>query len=325
MSTYESSSSPLESAAGVAGPETTAAFKALANETRLAILLGLWEAYEPFAAEEPVAFSVLRERVGVRDKGRFNYHLRELTGRFIRQTDQGYELRRAGHQLVRTVIAGTGLTDVSLEPTVVSQPCYLCGGETVVSYEDEWLFWSCTECEGLFSREHVPTGALAIAGFDPAGLADRSPEEVLNAAWTGGDYPTSLGGVCDACSGPMEGWLHRCQDHETGESVCMTCGWREETVARFRCPVCKRNFQVVPWWLVLAHPAVVSFYYEHGIPLQFEDSVDFQPRIESSLQPELDQELVSEAPLRVRVTVQHDGDELQVTLDEDLDVVDVCT
>lgn len=42
-----STESPLEGAAGAAGPDTTEAFQLLANETWLTILLALWEAKEP--------------------------------------------------------------------------------------------------------------------------------------------------------------------------------------------------------------------------------------------------------------------------------------
>ena len=55
--------SPLEAAAGVAGTDATEAFGLLANETRLAILLALWEAKEPEKprSEQAVPFSELYE------------------------------------------------------------------------------------------------------------------------------------------------------------------------------------------------------------------------------------------------------------------------
>jgi hypothetical protein len=66
----------------------------------LSILLGLWEAFEPFTEENAVSFSELRDRVGTRDSGQFNYHLDQLTGHFIRATDSGYELRGSDHNNV---------------------------------------------------------------------------------------------------------------------------------------------------------------------------------------------------------------------------------
>lgn len=151
--------SPLEAAAGTAGPRAIEAFSVLGNETRLSVLLTLWDAYEPWDEEGAVPFSELRERLGRPDSGRFN---------------------------------------------------------------------------------------------------------------------------------------------------------------------CKQHHQASPWWLIINRPAVVAFYYDRGIPLQFDEGVEFQPRIESHIQPDLDQELVSEEPLQVRVTIQRDGDRLQLTLGVELDVIDVC-
>lgn len=324
MNGTSSDASPLEAAAGAVDAGTVGAFKQLANETRLAILLALWERYEPFADDDVVAFSELRKHVDMRDKGRFNYHLSKLEGHFVRKTDEGYALRGAGFELVRTVIAGTGVAERTLEPTRVDRDCYLCGGSTVVTYRDQLLYWACTECDGLKSHAEQPSGTLGMSELEPAALAGRSPEALLNAAWTRGTMRSALGGVCDACSGPMDAWLRYCDDHADGrEGVCPTCGWRERVVARFRCAVCKRHHQIAPWWLATEHPAVVAFYYDRGVPLQFEDGVAFQPRIESNLQADLDQELLSTDPLRVRVTVTRDGDEVALTLDEELTVVDV--
>lgn len=322
MDRMQGSASSLDAVGDTAGDAATEAFKQLASEHRLAILLTLWESYEPFETDHSVPFSVIRRRIGMRDKGRFNYHLDMLTGHFVERTSNGYKLRPPGLQFVQTVISGTGLSEHESESTAVDRECYLCGGPTQVFFRDGMLFWMCSECDGLFDRDDDPAGTLASAPFDPAGLTDRTPEELLNASWTGGQIYSALGGVCDVCSGPIDRWLHRCADHVYG-GVCPACGWRNPEIARFQCSVCKQHFEMAPWWLVLAHPKVVAFYYEHGIPLLYEDGVEFQPRIESSLQHDLDQELVSDDPMQVQVTVQHDGDELRLVLDDKLRVVEI--
>lgn len=50
----------------------------------------------------------------MRGGSQFNYHRKQLVGQFVRHTDDGYEFRRAGHQLVRTVIAGGVVTGLLL-------------------------------------------------------------------------------------------------------------------------------------------------------------------------------------------------------------------
>lgn len=58
----------------------TDAFGVLGNDTRVAILEALAEATEPGYGQQAVRFSDIRERVGVDDSGRLNYHLDKLRG-----------------------------------------------------------------------------------------------------------------------------------------------------------------------------------------------------------------------------------------------------
>lgn len=96
MAGTDPTESPLEALAGGAGAEATEAFSLLGNEARLAVLLALWDAAEPFdeagswdpAEGNAVPFSELRDRVGMRDSGQLNYHLGELEGHFVEQTDE---------------------------------------------------------------------------------------------------------------------------------------------------------------------------------------------------------------------------------------------
>jgi len=76
------------------------AFGAISNPDRLAILLVLAR------DDGPVDYSSLRTATDVEDKGRFNYHLRQLREEFVRkdETTAGYELTDVGRTLVRTVL-----------------------------------------------------------------------------------------------------------------------------------------------------------------------------------------------------------------------------
>lgn len=68
-------------------------YSLLANAMRVEIVLVLGE------ADGALAFSVLRERVGVRDSGGFNYHLQRLVGTFVERADDGYALTDIGERL----------------------------------------------------------------------------------------------------------------------------------------------------------------------------------------------------------------------------------
>ena len=70
------------------------ALAVLGNEIRMSILRELAD------AEESLSFTELRERVGIRDTGKFNYHLTKLCEYFVRQTESGYELGHAGTRVI---------------------------------------------------------------------------------------------------------------------------------------------------------------------------------------------------------------------------------
>lgn len=87
------------------------AFSVLGNETRVAILQTLWN------VGGTAAYSELKERVGVRDSGRFNYHLDRLVGHFVERVDGGYRLTVAGEQAAQAVKANMFTEDPTYWPS----------------------------------------------------------------------------------------------------------------------------------------------------------------------------------------------------------------
>jgi hypothetical protein len=321
----DSAASPLEAAAGGDMERATDAFAVLSNETRLAILLALWDAHDSVNPDDGMAFSDLRDRVGMRDSGQFNYHLEQLVGGFVRKTGDGYVLRRAGQKLVRTVIAGAGIEEPTLERTPIDVPCPYCDGRTAVLYEDEWLYHVCTECEGGFAgTDEQPDGYLTGAALDPAGFGGRSPEELWAAALSRGyqDMRTTLEGVCNECSGTVNLHLEVCEDHDE-DGVCATCGRTPVALGILACTVCKNYHAASPRGLVMHHPAVVAFYYDRGVEIGYSHGDVDRMREREALATRNEQRVLSTDPPRVEVLVRHEGDELRLTMDENVEVVAV--
>ncbi len=103
----------------------TDALSVLGNEIRMSILRELAE------ASGPVSYSDLRRRVGLRDSGKFNYHLTRLLEYFVREADGGYELGYAGSRVIAAGTVGNGAERANGEsdPTDGSVTCPVCGGE----------------------------------------------------------------------------------------------------------------------------------------------------------------------------------------------------
>lgn len=324
MSDANASGSPLEAATDTAGPDATAAFELLSNDTRLGILLALWEAYDPHTETSAVPFSALRKRVGVQDSGQFNYHLNKLEGPYVRKTDGGYVLQPTGLKLVGTVIAGTGRGG-TLERTVIDYDCDLCGAPTAITYEDGWLFHICTECDGgLGGMAEYPPGALFGEPFPPAALENRTTEEIFAAGVLRllQVMAMKMGELCPRCSGLVERTVSVCEDHApTAEGACEACGFPTAVRILWVCSVCKYRGGSSPAGAMVMHPAVVAFYHDHGVDLG--SGVNEFERAKGGLKLLRGhrEELRSTGPLRVDVVVPHDGDELRLTLDESMNVV----
>jgi DNA-binding transcriptional ArsR family regulator len=326
MADADPGDSLLDAAAGAAGPHATKAFALLGDETRLAILLALWEAYDPATDDNVVSFSALFERIDYDNAGNFSYHLDQLDGQFIRKRvdPDGYELRDAGLALVKTVIAGAGVADTSLAPVEIDRPCSLCGATTAVSYDDGVLYQTCTDCEGIATDPDLPDGYLNATTFHPAGLTDRNPAELVAAAEVAAyrHMQTMVEGICSVCSGPVDASLETCADHDA-DGVCENCGRAHAFWARFECRVCKDHHVTTPAVLTVFHPAVIAFYYDHGVsPRWHAREFDGLPQVGKD---DVDHEMamVSDAPSRVEVTISLDGDELGVIFDESVAVVGV--
>lgn len=306
-------------------PDTSKAFGLLADETRLAILLVLWEEYDPYS-EDRVSFSQLFDRVDYNDRGNFNYHLRKLEGQFLRKDSEGggYELTDPGLKLVQVIIGGFNVEDAKIEPNVIAQPCLLCEAPMAIGYRHRHVYWTCTECPGIVPGDAEIEGFLGAVQLEPAGVVDRTPQEVKAASRVAilrreGSF---FDGLCPTCSGPVDGWLKPCPNHDPNP-ICETCDRRFSTRAYFQCRVCKDHTSTSPMSLALGHPAVITFYETRGVSMRF-TAEDFASGIEiESRLEDFGMDIVSVEPPRVEVTAAMDGEVIRLTFDETVSVVDI--
>lgn len=295
------------------------AFSALQDDTRLAILRVLWA-----ADETPISYSELERRVPVESKN-FNYHVEQLVGHFVRRTEAGYELRQAGAEVIRDVITGKITDDVSLGPIEIDARCPYCGSTIEIEYVDGLFSARCLGCAGVIRDEDVPQGTIMRYHFPPAGVIGRTPEELLAAAHVLYDAKITpmMNGVCPECAGTIDNSLDFCDDHRPADNgLCDTCDGRFAIWTIHECERCGYTRQFVPWFKLLAEPAVISFYHEHT---DFDRTIPFSkltwrnaPYVRS-----ITQSVVSTDPLRIQVEIPFESAELRATMDESLEVLDI--
>lgn len=298
------------------------AFAVLGNEHRMEMLQILGE------AEEPLQFSELREEVDIDDPGNFNYHLNQLKGHFVRQTDDGYELLDPGNRIIQAVVSG-GVTETPvLEPTVVDAPCPYCGQSIEIIYGGGRLLIRCTECAGMYAGSETdapfvdthPYGALGAFLLPPAGVIGRSPRDVLDAAtiWAITGYLALGSGVCPGCSMTIDRSLRVCEEHDPTGGNCAVCNTRHAVQVDYVCPHCTFQEVTVPagWNLFLTVPELMSFLSARGI-------IPAIPAWEGILPMyDYEDEVIDVAPLKLKITYTVDGDRLILMVDEEFDVTD---
>lgn len=303
------------------------AFTTLANETRIQILQTLGE------ATEPLSFTELRDRVGIRQGEQFNYHLDKLVGHFIAKTDDGYTLRTPGSRVVHAVCSGAITDHPVIEPTVLEQECYHCGAPTVLKYGGHLAVF-CTKCPGNYelpipdaidqSTVDIPGDTIGLlAGYDlpPAGIQGRSDSEALRAGttWANLYHLATRAGICSRCSAQTDVSIQVCDRHDRGSEACDVCGNRYAVIHTTACTNCNFERRTQFARLLLADTDLLYFITGHGINPIAPDS----PMALMAVLDGYEEEVVSTDPFMGRFTFRIDDDAITLTVDEELCVVDV--
>lgn len=301
------------------------AFAVLGNETRMDVLQVLG------AADEALSFSELHDRVDYDAPGNFSYHLDKLGEHFLRHTDRGYELTQAGKRVVKSVLSGA-VTELpvmgSTHPS--GWECPYCGGPAEIGYDRERVWTACPTCPGTYAPSLAPGAPLAPADYGyigharlpPAALEGRTPREVAETAATWGhvEFLTMASGVCSRCGARVEQTVRTCRSHEASDGLCAACDCRHAVQLLSRCTNCIHE-EVTPFALgsLVATIPLLAFLIDHDVnPVAPTDVSRFYRAI-------LDYEEVVEStdPFEARFTFSLDGDELTLTVDDALTVVDV--
>jgi len=253
--------------------EPTAAFELLAHETRLAAMRVLWE------AREPLRFSEIADRAGISDTGNFNYHFGKLVGGFVREVGDRYALTRSGRQAMTAVLAGDVTEHPSFDPVTLEESCPYCDAAVELHHDADQLRVLCSSCSGTFEGEREtlsgardphgtpnPPGTLSTFAFPPAGLRDRDPDTVLEAALSRlvSRSRDASAGVCPDCAGPVDRTAAICPDHDP-EGICEACGSRFAGLVTMNCETCRNTHAGVLALVGLSDPRIVSFFADHGI------------------------------------------------------------
>lgn len=269
--------------------DTATAFGLLGDETRVEILRQLLEAKRREPGEGSLSFAGLQEQCGVDRSNRLSYHLSELEKLFVTKAGEGrYQLTPAGVRVTQSVVQGAHLAGEQSHHLPLEAPCSTCDGSLDAVDEDGILVVRCPDCDTVEVRYFIPPGALSSrAPTDRARAIDAIIRRELALA---------ADGVCPGCHGQLSQQLERDGDVH----------------ARYECEQCGVVLTEAVALRLQRHPAVASFYYDHGV------DVEATPCWSETTTVEHETKTVTDNPLRVQVRFRTAEETLGVSVDADL-------
>lgn len=237
----------------MAEPTPVPAFDVLADETRWEILRELATHRRENWQLRGLGFAALRRAVGVDDAGRFNYHLDQLTGRFVTKHDDEYLLTNEGMALVGAALAGAYDTSDSTRREETSRSCPRCSAGLVAVYEFGYLRLEC------------PSHGSVLGVVVPKRPAlERPVEDVLRIAGrrVRSQIADARAEICPHCQGTARTSLLAEPPSYPGRSLDAV--EREQAFVGLDCVDCGFHLAWPSPVFVVEHPATVAFRHEHG-------------------------------------------------------------
>ena len=307
-----------EAGGGYVGAEAASdAFKPLGNETRVAVLRAMFEREDGHLRPTRRTFSELFEATEESTTAGFAYHLRQLVGPYLRKReDESYELTYAGLQVGRGLAAGTYTESVDREPVALAEDCPLCGeAELALRATDNVATAGCEACDRELLALPFPPGGFRSHDADSLPAAfDRHHRHRIG---------LMVDGNCPECGGRVEGRVEVLDGDAEGAGGSGDGGTETDeddgtgvtprALASLDCAACGYALGCPVTLTTLSHPAVVSFFHDHG--------VDLRERPIWNVGPEWGERVVSTDPVAVRVSATLDGETLALYIGRDLTVV----
>lgn len=274
-------------------------FGTIGNETRAEILRILGE--DPYSG---LSFSELRSRLDEDiDSGQFNYHLKQLLGRFVSRTDDGYTLRPEGVTLYRMICAGSFTRELSLDPFPAGFDCYFCGTGVEAEYETGIIEMVCPGCEYQYGRARLPPSAV-----DP-----EEPRAALSLIdqYLRQEILALSSGVCSFCVNELD------VTFVPGEEVWLDSVAKLDVMVAFSCDHCGNRHYLSVGLSLLYNSTLIAFFEDHDI------DITTVPHWELEFAMTNDTVTVDDTdPWEVTLRVSRNDETLTLTVDEDLTVLE---
>ncbi|SFC70377.1 hypothetical protein SAMN05444422_11572 [Halobiforma haloterrestris] len=270
-------------------------FGRLTNATRLEMLRVL------AAADPPLEYTELFERVSVTDSGQFNYHLRQLVDEYVTKSERGYDLTQPGRRAADLLATNSLQSGASRRFERIDSRCGCCGATAVeIGYREGEGVVRCPDCE------------RRLAGFDfpPAAATAYSLEEFVDAfaRRTRAYFGLADDGVCPFCA------------HSVSFEIRLSAARRPDDVpAVGTCVECPAGIRAPIGLLLSTRTRILSAFADAGV------NVRQRPFWELDWCTLDAPEISRTDPLAVELEIEIDDGSAVAVVDSDLELLEFRT
>ncbi|WP_276270569.1 winged helix-turn-helix domain-containing protein [Haloarcula litorea] len=282
-------------------------FRLLADDTRVDILRAVavsqYEREQVGAGAAELSFSEIYDRVDVENTSKLSYHLGELTGAYLRKSDDGYSLSHAGERIVRFILSGNYEQPPSFGPEPVDGTCVYCGATALEARLSHQFFRvDCTACERQVTGQPIT----------PAQVETRDGESLvrsvkLRSAETGRQIRR---GTCPECRARLSAEVVAVPESPLPDA--------DSNLVTSACEACLREYNSPLTYSVVSHPASVAFHWEHGVDVTARGLWEFHEHV---YEGRWTSERVGSDPDEYEVVMRQGDDAVRLHLDSTATVV----
>ena len=276
-------------------------FQLLADDTRVNILRAI--AVAQFELEgvgtgpAELAFSEIYDHVDVENTSKLSYHLGELTGTYLRKTEDGYSLSHAGERIVRFILSENYKQPDSFGPEPVEGVCVFCGEEALEARLSHQFFRiDCTACEQPVTGQ--PITPAQVRTRDGKSLVQSVK---LRSVETARQIRREM---CPECGAQLSAEVVAVPESPLPDA--------DSFVVTSTCEECLREYNSPLTYSVVYHPASIAFHWERGVDVTTRGIWEFHRNV---YEGRWTSEQTTSDPDEYEVVLRHGDDAVRLYLD----------
>jgi len=282
-------------------------FRLLADATRVDILravaIAQYELEAVGAGAAELTFSEIYDRVDVKNTSKLSYHLGELTGTYLRKTDDRYSLSHAGERIVRFILSGNHEQLDSFGPEPIDGICIFCGEEALEAKLSHQFFRiDCTVCDRQVTGQPIT----------PAQVRTRDGDALVQSVQvrSSDDARQIRRGTCPECGAQLSADVIEVPESPLPDA--------DSFVVTSTCEACLREYNSPLTYSVVYHPASIAFHWDHGIDVTTRGLWEFHEHV---YEGRWTSEQTASDPDEYMVVLRHGDDAVRLYLDSTATVV----